>query len=115
MSSESSASEQQPFSPDTRFVAQPELIETDLEDELVLMEPASGKMFGLNVTGRFVWRALPDETLEQIANRLAEHFGISYEEAVQDTSELLDALCNAGLVHKKDDTPPDNATPNTSP
>jgi len=91
-------SARQAFSPDTRFTPRADIIETDLDDELVLMEPESGKMFGLNVTGRFVWQALPGQTLEQVAGDLAEHFGISREEAFADSAELLATLCDAGLV-----------------
>ncbi|MDZ7705128.1 MAG: PqqD family protein [Trueperaceae bacterium] len=112
MESKPSATETPTLGPDTCFTPHPELIETDLEDELVLMEPESGKMFGLNVTGRVVWHALPEQNLGQIARALSERFGISYDEALTDTRELLEALRQAGLVTARNSDTLNNDTLN---
>jgi hypothetical protein len=42
------------------YRANPAVVETDLPEELILLDPATREMFSLNATGRIVWRALAE-------------------------------------------------------
>lgn len=81
-----------------RYVPAPEVIETDLERELILLDPGSEEMFSLNETGRLVWRALPDATLEQMARAVADAFDVPLDRAQADVAALLEDLVAAGVV-----------------
>jgi hypothetical protein len=81
----------------TRYLVNEQVVVTDLGDELVLMEPASGKMFSLNSSGRTLWRRLP-ATAEELAEALCEAFEVSLEEARVDSAAWLASLSKVGLV-----------------
>jgi hypothetical protein len=74
-----------------------QVIETDLGDELVLLDPGTRAMFTLNATGREVWRHL-DAGVEAVVTALTSTFGISAQRARSDAIELIAELTGAGLV-----------------
>lgn len=74
------------------------IIETDLADELILLDPASGEMFSLNDTGRRVWRALPAPSAAVLAGVLMESLEVDRETAEHDVAALLERLVRARLV-----------------
>jgi predicted RNase H-like nuclease len=75
----------------------PDVIETDLGDELVLLDPKTRAMFTLNATGREVWRHAEDE-LDQIVSALTTSFAITADRARGDIVALIAELTSAGLV-----------------
>jgi predicted Rdx family selenoprotein len=75
------------------------VIETDLDDELVLLDPKTQGMFSLNATGRLIWQGLKStQTLETIAQTLEQHFTVTLEQAQTDAQVLIDELEKAGLI-----------------
>lgn len=80
------------------YTRNPSVIETDLEHELILLDPGSGEMFSLNDTGRRVWRSLPAESVELVAAHLVASMEVDQETAERDVRTLLDALVAARLV-----------------
>ena len=81
------------------WTLKPGVIETDLGDELVLLDPKTQGMFSLNNTGRIVWQGLKNtETLETIALSLEKTFTVTLEQASLDAQALIDELEKAGLI-----------------
>lgn len=81
------------------WTLKPGVIETDLGDELVLLDPKTQGMFSLNNTGRIVWQGLKNtETLETIALSLEKTFMVTLEQASLDAQALMDELEKAGLI-----------------
>lgn len=80
-----------------RYHPKPGIIETDLEDELVLLDPVTRKMFTLNSTGRVAWRHFPDG-IEATVTVITAAFAIPAEEARADVLELVGQLQTAGLI-----------------
>ena len=81
------------------WTLKPGVIETDLGDELVLLDPKTQGMFSLNNTGRIVWQGLKNtETLETIALSLEKTFTVTLEQASLDAQALMDELEKAGLI-----------------
>lgn len=81
----------------TRYEANEQVVVTDLGDELVVMAPASGKMFSLNSSGRTLWQRLP-ATVDELAAALCEAFEVSEADAQADSEAWLAALVEVGLV-----------------
>ncbi len=75
----------------------PGVVETDLGDEVVLLDPHTRAMFSLNATGRVVWQYL-DEGTEAITARLVGQFEVSGERARSDVALVLADLRSAGLI-----------------
>jgi hypothetical protein len=76
----------------------PEIIVTELDDELVLLNPRTQAMFTLNGTGKVIWQHLGKNTAEEIAVKITETFEIDVTTAQNDTSALLESLEKSGLL-----------------
>lgn len=75
----------------------PDLLITDLGDELVLMEPVRSVMFSLNDTGRLLWTALPASEAG-LADVLISAYGLNAEQAGADVRTWLASLAERGLI-----------------
>jgi Coenzyme PQQ synthesis protein D (PqqD) len=84
-------------SPHQVYRRRTEVIATDLEDELVLLDPGTVEMYSLNTVGRLVWLSLPD-SLAGIVGKVTESFDVSAEQALSDVQELLGTLSGMNLV-----------------
>jgi hypothetical protein len=76
----------------------PEVIVTDLEDELVLLDPRSQEMFSLNRTGRLVWQALPARSIDGLIAAVAPTLPVDRARAAADVRALVRELQDADLV-----------------
>ena len=74
------------------------VIETDLGNELVLLDPETQQMFSLNETGRCIWRALPASGEASLIDVLVSAYNVSREVAEADMRRLLAELLDAGLI-----------------
>ena len=75
----------------------PKVVVTDLENELVLLDPQSKQMFSLNAVGRTLWMALPDG-FESAVERIHREFEVGIEVARQDAEKLIAELTRSGLL-----------------
>ena len=73
----------------------PKVVVTDLENELVLLDPQSKQMFTLNAVGRTLWLALPDG-FESAVQRVGQEFEVGIDVARQDADKLIAELTRAG-------------------
>ncbi|HET7188075.1 MAG TPA: PqqD family protein [Gemmatimonadaceae bacterium] len=76
------------------------ILATDLGDEMVLLDPDTGMMFGLNGTGRLMWTHLERCTVGELATRLAESFDVEPTRAAADVDALLGELLARGLARE---------------
>lgn len=78
----------------------PAVIETDLGEELILLDPATREMFSLNATGRLVWQALAGggRGLDRIVEQIVAAFEVDADRARADVDALIARLARAGLV-----------------
>jgi len=81
-----------------KYEQNPDIIETDLEEELILLDPKSQEMFSLNDTGRIVWNELSSSTVPEVVSLVKTTFDISKEIAERDVTELVSNLSEAGLI-----------------
>jgi hypothetical protein len=76
----------------------PEIIVTELDDELVLLNPRTQAMFTLNGSGKIIWQNLGQHNTDEIAIKITEAFEIDLETAKKDVTVLLETLKTAGLL-----------------
>lgn len=79
------------------WAVNPDILVTDLQDELVLMHPQSSQMFSLNATGRLLWLALP-ASQTSLTELLAREYGLETLQAKQDVQNVLNDLMQRDLV-----------------
>ncbi|GGJ76995.1 hypothetical protein GCM10008939_21340 [Deinococcus aquiradiocola] len=77
----------------------PDVLVTDLDDELVLLHPLRSEMFSLNAAGGVIWRALPG-TAEALVAALTDAFDVTTAEAEADVDALLRELAARDLVRR---------------
>ena len=74
------------------------VVETDLGDELVLLNIATRNMFTLNTSGRTIWRGYRSGGLEAAVAELVAQFEVSPAQARRDALVLLRELQTQGLL-----------------
>ncbi len=82
-----------------RPIRRADAISFPLDDELVLTDAQSGQTYTLNATGARIW-SLCDGTRTEaaLARAIAVTYGIEYDLARSDVSNLLTSLREAGLL-----------------
>lgn len=76
-----------------------DLMEAELGDELVALDPDGGKCFGFNNVANSVWRQLEEpKTFEQLRDALLDEYEVELEQCTRELQELLDDLTGKGLV-----------------
>lgn len=82
------------------FRLRDDLVVEEIDGEVVVLDLAGDKYFGLNSTSaQLVWQFIDDEaTLAEIATGLADHFDISQETARADAAAFIGQLLESGLA-----------------
>lgn len=73
------------------------LLATELEHELVLLDPQGSQMYSLNGSGRLLWNALP-ATADELANTLVREYGLDAARAHADAAAWLGEMGARRLV-----------------
>lgn len=74
-------------------------VETEVDEELVLMRIADGDFFSLEGTARAVWQAIDGaRDRDGIVRHLAQEFDAPAQAIAGDTHAFIDELVAAGLV-----------------
>jgi hypothetical protein len=82
----------------TRYRRRSGLIARELEDEVVVLDPASDLIHRLNPTASIIWRNCESASPEEIAATLAKAFEVEEDEALRDVRETLDRFRALGLL-----------------
>ena len=84
----------------TSWRANDDVIATDLDNELVLLDPTTRAMFTLNATGRVIWQQIEaGHTTADIVRAVVAAFEIDDITAAADVDTLTLKLSGAGLIH----------------
>jgi hypothetical protein len=76
-----------------------ELLEAEVGDELVALEPEAGLCFGFNGVATNVWRQLSaPQSFDQIRSRLLAEYEVEEGQCTAELTELLDQMVEKGLV-----------------
>ena len=70
--------------------ASPHLVWSELDDEIIVVDTASGDFFSFNRTATEVWKGLEAGMApDRIAESLADTYGISRAQAMTDVQDLI--------------------------
>lgn len=83
--------------PSDSWEAHPDVLVTDLGDELVLLDPRRGEMYSVTGAGRAAWRALPGD-LAHLTGAVTAAYDVDPARAGEDLRALLAELEGRGLV-----------------
>lgn len=76
-----------------------ELLEAEVNDELVALEPNRGTCFGFNSVATDVWRKLEQpRSFAELKRELLTDYDVSDEQCERELMELLDQMREAQLI-----------------
>jgi len=83
----------------TTFKRHPDLLETTLDNEVVLMSIERGSYFGLENTGKRIWQLLETpQTLAQLQEALSNEYEAPPEVIARDVAGFLQKMLDNGVV-----------------
>ena len=78
------------------------LMEAELGDDLVALDPEGGECFGFNSVAASVWKQLAEpKTFEEMRDALVAEFEIDAATCETELRELLDDLTAKGLIVRR--------------
>ena len=78
-----------------------ELLEADINDELVALEPNQGACFGFNAVARDVWRKLEQPlTFDQLRGQLLAEYDVSEQQCNDDLRNVLSDMTRLKLIEE---------------
>ena len=84
----------------SKFVAAPDQVSSELAGESVILNLKTGLYFGLNEVGAKIWEQIQSpKTFQEICNAIIAEYEVSEEECKKDVEELLDEMITAQLVN----------------
>ena len=76
--------------PQSRLMRNPEILASEIDDEMVMMDEAQGLYFGLNPMARKVWELLGSPvTYESLLNSLLESYEVESQQCKTDVEPFL--------------------------
>ena len=71
----------------------PEIITSEIDDEIVMMSIDEGKYFGLNVIGSAIWEILEQpQAIEDIISSLLKRFDVSEEQCQAESFTFIEDM-----------------------
>jgi len=76
-----------------------DVLDTEIDDQTVMMDIEQGSYFGLNETATRIWAMLAEPTvIGELCNRLTEQFDVPREQCEQQVVAFLGSLLDRGLL-----------------
>jgi Coenzyme PQQ synthesis protein D (PqqD) len=76
-----------------------DLLEAEVNDEVVALEPANGSCFGFNLVATQVWRELAQpRSFKELKDELLRNFEVSDEQCAAELQQLLNSMQAEGLI-----------------
>ncbi|WP_436926779.1 PqqD family protein [Halosimplex amylolyticum] len=83
------------------FVASEDVLVSEVDDELVLLDEDAEIYYGINSVGAFLWEQLSEpKTVEELETATASEFDVSLEECRGDVRSFVDDLYDTELVER---------------
>ena len=88
-----------------RYRARDQVLDTQLEDECVLLDLESGLYFSLNSVGSRIWSQLKERprTLEELLADITQQYDVSREVAERDILKVVQDLAEHQLLETIDE------------
>ena len=87
------------ISSDSKLVRSPDLVSTDMDDEIVMMSIDKGEYYGIGGVGTDVWALLQEPiTIDEIVNSVCPEYEISEATCRSEIDAFINELVTRGLV-----------------
>jgi hypothetical protein len=83
----------------TMLLVTEDIASTGVEDEIVLLNVATGRYYGLQGVGGVIWGFVQDgATLGHVCDRIVDEYDVARETAWEDIVAICEHMLEAGLV-----------------
>jgi hypothetical protein len=84
-----------------RFIQNKAIVQSQIGEEVVMLDMESGFYFGLNSVASVIWGLLADEIgFEKLIDQLMAQFNVERSVCEADTQELLDQMLEKNIIRK---------------
>ena len=84
-----------------RFIQNKTIVQSQIGEEVVMLDMESGFYFGLNSVASVIWGLLADEIgFEKLIDQLMAQFNVERSVCEADTQELLDQMLEINIIRK---------------
>jgi len=78
-----------------------DLLEAELADEILALDPKEGSCFGFNPVAASVWRRLEQPaSFDDLRRALLDEYEVSPEQCTKELQELMKVMIGHGLVRR---------------
>ncbi len=84
---------------DTRFRRNPDLVYSEIDNEVVILSIANGEYYNLNSVGSDIWHLLDNESsFKNLLSQLMQTYQVSEEACLSDTMAFLQNSLNNNII-----------------
>ena len=82
-----------------RYVQSKQVVQSKIDDEVVMMDIESGFYFGLNSVASIIWELLKDgKTVDELADYLITEYDVSREQCLEETDILIKKMLDLKVI-----------------
>jgi len=87
------------LTPKTQIRTNPSILDSEIDDEVVLLNIDLGKYFGLDPVASEIWKRIQEPiSIETLIKQLLITYTVEKERCEKDTMEVLDRMLESGLI-----------------
>ena len=87
----------------TKLVQNPDIIDSQIDDEVVMMDVEKGAYFGLNPVGSIIWEIMEKpHGLDDVITRLTREYEVTEKQCKADIKPFIESLLKADLLIEVD-------------
>lgn len=87
-----------------RYVQSKQVVQSKIDDEVVMMDIESGFYFGLNSVASIIWDLLKDgKTVDELADYLITEYDVSREQCLEETDILIKKMLDLKVIRCLED------------
>ncbi len=87
-----------------RYIQSKQVVQSKIDDEVVMMDIESGFYFGLNSVASIIWELLKDaKTVDELADYLITEYDVSREQCLEETDILIKKMLDLKVIRCLED------------
>jgi hypothetical protein len=87
-----------------RYIQSKQVVQSKIDDEVVMMDIESGFYFGLNSVASIIWELLKDgKTVDELAEYLITEYDVNRKQCLEETDILIKKMLDLKVIRCLED------------
>jgi hypothetical protein len=87
-----------------RYIQSKQVVQSKIDEEVVMMDIESGFYFGLNSVASVIWELLKDgKTVDELADYLITEYDVNREQCLEETDILIKKMLDLKVIRCLED------------